>query len=399
MNQIRISRLAPPVILLSALLGIAAIGFGLPATRARALSNCTVSDSALALDAQESAFLGLINTYRSQNGLQPLGVSTNLNRASAWLAADMGARAYFSHTDLSGRSPSQRAVDCGYPSGAGENIAAGTVWDTAQEAFDAWRNSAGHNANMLNGSYRQIGIARAYTAGSPYSWYWVTDFGLVNDGSGGGGATSTPTQTPPPTATPTRTATPATTAPATITSLTAGSRLPGASAGFSWSAGTGAAEYVLYAGTSQGSNNLASLAMGLNRSATITGLPVNGSTIYVRLWTRFASGGWQYVDTTYLASTTAPAAATISSPSAGSRLAGSSATFSWTAGSNAAEYVVYAGTSQGANNLASLAPGLNRSTTISGLPTNGSTIYVRLWTRFASGGWQYVDTTYLAATR
>ncbi len=169
---------------LVALLFAAGLGVASSSLPAKALTNCTVADNSF--DSQESAFLTLINNYRAQNGLQPLALSTNLNRSSSWMAVDMAAKNYFSHTDSLGRSPSQRATDCGYPSGAGENIAAGTVWDTAQEAFDAWRNSAGHNANMLNSSYKQIGIARYFLSGSTYSWYWVTDFGLVNDGTSGG---------------------------------------------------------------------------------------------------------------------------------------------------------------------------------------------------------------------
>src|SRR5207302_1205734 len=61
---------------------------------------------------------------------------------------------------------------------------------TAQQVFDIWQNSAGHNTNMLNSTYQMIGIARAYTSGSPYGWYWVTDFGLVNDGTNGSGGSS-----------------------------------------------------------------------------------------------------------------------------------------------------------------------------------------------------------------
>src|SRR5688572_2345589 len=114
-----------------------------------ALTNCTVSDNTV--DAQEQAFLTLINNYRAQNGRGALTMSVNLNRASTWLAVDMGAKNYFSHTDSAGRSPSTRAINCGSPQGVGENIAAGTVKDTAQEAFDMWKASSGHNANMLNG--------------------------------------------------------------------------------------------------------------------------------------------------------------------------------------------------------------------------------------------------------
>lgn len=177
-----------------------------PATPdARALSNCTGGDPSV--DGEESAFLSLINGYRAQNGLGPLVLSDSLTRAAAWMVHDLGTNGYFSHTDSLGRSPSQRAQDCGYPGGAGENLAAGTVWDTAQEAFDAWKGSPGHNANMLNGSYQAIGIAREYVPGSPYGWYWSTKFGLVVEG-GGGGPTATPTSTPSPTNPPAPTSTP-----------------------------------------------------------------------------------------------------------------------------------------------------------------------------------------------
>jgi hypothetical protein len=157
------------------------------------------------------AFLSLINDYRLQNGLGALTVSTNLNRAAHWMSNDLGTNGYFSHTDSLGRSPYARAIDCGYPQGAGENLAAGSTWSSAQSAFDAWKASPGHNANMLGQYYLQIGIARVNVPGSNYTWYWTTNFGSTDDGTGGGGPapTATPTNTPqPPTATPTNTAAP-----------------------------------------------------------------------------------------------------------------------------------------------------------------------------------------------
>jgi hypothetical protein len=110
---------------------------------------------------------------------------------------DLAANNYFSHTDSLGRSAYQRGIDCGYPQGAGENLAAGSSWNSAQAAFDAWKASPGHNANMLFQYYQQIGIARLYNAGSTYGWYWATEFGAVNDGTGGAPApTNTPTPAP-----------------------------------------------------------------------------------------------------------------------------------------------------------------------------------------------------------
>jgi hypothetical protein len=92
----------------------------------------------------------------------------------------------------------------GYPANTtwwGENIYAGYGVQNgvdlggAQAAFTWWRNSSGHNANMLNSHYTVIGIDRASNPNSQYRNYWTTDFGGANDTAAtlcGGGA-------PPPT--------------------------------------------------------------------------------------------------------------------------------------------------------------------------------------------------------
>ena len=260
---------------------------------AEALTNCTVSSAGL--DSEEQAFLILINNYRAQNGRSALTTSTNLSRAAAWHATDMAAKSYFSHTDSLGRSVGTRVANCdGLPQN-GENIAAGTVKDTAAEAFEMWRNSSGHNANMLNGSYRQIGIARAYNANSPYKWYWVTDFSTTTDGtsggSTGGGSTGGGTTTPPP-----PTQAPAVTK-AAMTSPSNGATL-GTSQTFRWSAVSSVQQYYMYIGTSVGSNNMLATSMGTNTQITVSGFPRTGQTVYVRLWT-LAGGTWQYNDYTY----------------------------------------------------------------------------------------------------
>src|SRR5207237_9284275 len=100
-----------------------------------------------------------------------------------------------------GRDPFVRMCDFGYcfNTWKGENLAAGTAG--AQAAFDLWKGSPGHSPNMLGANYYVIGIARAYTAGSGYGWYWTTDFG-------GYVQPSTPTPSPTATPSPAPTATP-----------------------------------------------------------------------------------------------------------------------------------------------------------------------------------------------
>src|SRR5437870_4635780 len=118
---------------------------------------------------------------------------------------------------------------------------------------------------------------------------------------------------------------------ATLTSPSPGAGLAGATVSFGWSAGTGATEYWLEVGTTGvGSTNLYSQSQGLSLSGTVNGLPIDGSTVYVRLWTRL-SGTWQLNDYTYRAATSQNKA-TMTSPPPGSTLAGATVSCGWSAG-------------------------------------------------------------------
>lgn len=148
---------------------------------ALAISLAETPRPAAALDGEETAFLGLINQYRAANGLGALSLNDSLNNAARWMSTDMATNNYFSHTDSLGRDVPTRLNAFGYTYNTwkGENLAAGV--EGAQAAFDLWKGSPGHNANMLNGNFNVIGIARAYAPGSSFGWYWTTDFGGQGD--------------------------------------------------------------------------------------------------------------------------------------------------------------------------------------------------------------------------
>lgn len=133
----------------------------------------------LGAEQEEALFLQLINEYREQNGVPVLEINSYLQTASQWLSEDMADKNYFSHTDSLGRDAFQRMAYFGYDlaTSKGENIAAG--YTTAASVMVGWKNSPGHNANMLNSNYRVIGIGLAYGEASDYGWYWTTDFGGV----------------------------------------------------------------------------------------------------------------------------------------------------------------------------------------------------------------------------
>ncbi len=177
--------------------------------QAFALTNCTIDQSQINRDAEEIAFLALINAFRANPGqhgygsYSPAGAlsfSSGLDRPSAWHVNDMAAKKYFSHTEPapSNRTFDRRITNCDYSwSTAGENIAAGNATDTAAEAFALWIKSTGHRDNMMNGAFTEIGIARYQgpcASSPPFNgqgtcWYWNTTFGKPTGSSGGGGST------------------------------------------------------------------------------------------------------------------------------------------------------------------------------------------------------------------
>jgi uncharacterized protein YkwD len=118
-----------------------------------ALFAATIAHAQPTLDAEQTAFLTLINNYRAANGAGPLQVSIALQNAAQWMSGDLAAKNYFSHTDSLGRDAFSRMAAFGYayPTPLGENIAAGN--SSAQSTFDQWKASSGHNANMLNAEH------------------------------------------------------------------------------------------------------------------------------------------------------------------------------------------------------------------------------------------------------
>jgi glucose/arabinose dehydrogenase len=167
---------------------------------------------------------------------------------------------------------------------------------------------------------------------------------------------------------------------AAITSPAAGSTLSSSNVTFGWSAGTNATEYYLYVGSTMGGYDLYEASQGLNLSKTVSGLPTDGRMIHVRLWTRI--GGMYYVrDFTFVAATVAQSPAMLTTPVPGSVLSGPSETFGWSAGSGVTEYYLYVGSMPGGFDIYQGSQGMNMSRMVTGLPTDGRTIYVTLFSR------------------
>jgi uncharacterized protein YkwD len=134
----------------------------------------TTSPAPAGMSQEETAVLDLVNTERAKAGCAALTANSILNQVARAHSEDMALNAYFSHTSPDGRSPFDRMRDAGYAGRMmGENIAAGQP--TAQAVMDAWMNSAGHRANILNCGFKDIGVG--FFRGGSFGFYWTQDFG------------------------------------------------------------------------------------------------------------------------------------------------------------------------------------------------------------------------------
>lgn len=106
---------------------------------------------------QAREILNYVNQERQKQGLKPLVLSEKLTSIANTKAQDMANKRYFSHNSPTYGSPFEMLQHFGVNyTAAGENIAQGQK--TAREVMDAWLNSSGHRANILNANYTQLGV-------------------------------------------------------------------------------------------------------------------------------------------------------------------------------------------------------------------------------------------------
>ncbi|MBD2868063.1 CAP domain-containing protein [Paenibacillus arenilitoris] len=105
----------------------------------------------------QSQVIDLVNQERAKAGLSALKSDSLLTKVATEKARDMDVNNYFSHTSPTYGSPFDMMRQFGVTySYAGENIASGQR--TPQEVMNAWMNSSGHRANILNGNFTKIGV-------------------------------------------------------------------------------------------------------------------------------------------------------------------------------------------------------------------------------------------------
>jgi uncharacterized protein YkwD len=130
----------------------------------------------------------LTNHHREAGGVSLLSLDPELSDVARAHSQDMSRNDYFSHENLEGQSPSDRAADAGYVcrkffglyrAGVGENLFQGWLFSSytrrgvdrtydymsprqiATQALDSLMDSPGHRENILTSHYERIGVGVA----------------------------------------------------------------------------------------------------------------------------------------------------------------------------------------------------------------------------------------------
>lgn len=143
-----------------------------PTTSSPTAAPSSSSPSSDPAQSEAAAVLQLVNQERAKAGCQPVTHDAPLARLATDFSRDMAERGFFSHTDPDGRSPWDRAEAAGIRNLGGENIARGQR--NAAAVMEAWMNSDGHRANILNCNFKTLGVGVHHGSGGPW---WTQNFG------------------------------------------------------------------------------------------------------------------------------------------------------------------------------------------------------------------------------
>ena len=138
-----------------------------PTQKVEHATSASVRASAL-----ESAILSQINRVRLGHGLRALRVSVKLTAAANQHSASMAQKGYFSHDSANGTVFWRRIASYygyhGYRQWAvGENLLWSSPDVSSAGAVHMWMTSPEHRANLLDRSWREIGLSAVHVASAP----------------------------------------------------------------------------------------------------------------------------------------------------------------------------------------------------------------------------------------
>ncbi|CAN1723916.1 CAP domain-containing protein [Hyphomicrobium sp. 1Nfss2.1] len=127
-----------------------------------------------ALDAEKAR--DIINQYRRDKGLKPLKLNAELTEAAKAHSRDLAKWDRISHYGSDGSNPWDRVKRTGYHARlAAENVGTGQVNFT--EVMRGWKESQGHNKNLLLPDATHMGIALVQDPRTEFKSFWTLVIG------------------------------------------------------------------------------------------------------------------------------------------------------------------------------------------------------------------------------
>jgi uncharacterized protein YkwD len=121
----------------------------------------------------------VINKYRQASGLKPLKLNASLTEAAKAHSKDLAKWDRISHYGSDGSNPWDRVKRAGYNAKvAAENVGTGQV--TIDEVLKGWKESPGHNKNLLLGDVEHMGIALVQDPKTEFKTFWTLVIGAAN---------------------------------------------------------------------------------------------------------------------------------------------------------------------------------------------------------------------------
>jgi uncharacterized protein YkwD len=118
----------------------------------------------------------MINQYRTEHGLKPLKLSTELTAAAKLHSKDLAKWDRISHYGSDGSNPWDRVKRAGFKARlAAENVGTGQI--DFGEVMKGWKESPGHNKNLLLSDADYMGIALVQDGKTEFKSFWTLVLG------------------------------------------------------------------------------------------------------------------------------------------------------------------------------------------------------------------------------
>lgn len=121
----------------------------------------------------EQRVLELINQERANAGLAPVAYNAALDNSAEKHARHMSLVGKMDHDGIGDGTPGERARAEGWSRGWGENVAKGQ--SSPEQVVRDWMASPGHRKNILDPSFRVMGVGQVAAANGTN--YWAQEFG------------------------------------------------------------------------------------------------------------------------------------------------------------------------------------------------------------------------------